>query len=221
LLAETALAEGEVRLRAYRHRGDPRAPGRHRSVHAGLDRQTELWDMLVVARDRPGLLATMAGVLALRGTSVLAADAATCADGLVLDVFTVGGAHGVVLERETWPAVVQDVQFALQGRLPLADLLGARPMAPEEAEAIQVSVDNTASQFFSVVEVRAPDQVGLLYRIAHALHAVGLDIHQARIATHPEGALDVFYVWDLNGEKLTAPAAESAAQTIAARLRGD
>src|SRR5207245_1741875 len=101
------------------------------------------------ARDRPGLLATMAGVLALRGISVLGADAATCADGLVLDVFTVSGAHEVVLERARWPAVALDVQAAIGGRLPLADLLGARPMAAGEAEAIQVSVDNVASQFFS------------------------------------------------------------------------
>jgi [protein-PII] uridylyltransferase len=203
LLAETPLADGQVRLRAYRHR------------------QSDLWDVLVVARDRPGLLATMAGVLALRGTSVLAADAATCADGLVLDVFTVSGTHGVSLARELWPAIAQDVQSALQDRLPLADLLGARPLGVEEAETIRVSVDNSASQFFSVVEVRAPDQVGLLYRVAHALHELGLDIHQARIDTHPEGALDVFYVWDLKGEKLTAPAAARAAQALAARLRGD
>jgi [protein-PII] uridylyltransferase len=202
LLAESPLLDGQVRVRAYRHRG------------------SHLWDLLVVARDRPGLLATMAGVLALRGTSVLAADAATCADGLVLDVFTVSGTYGVALERELWPAIAQDVQSALQGKLPLADLLGARPMTAEDAEAIRVSVDNSASQFFSLVEVRAPDQVGLLYRIAHALHELGLDIHQARIDTHPEGVLDVFYVWDLKGEKLTAPNAHRAAQSLAARLRG-
>jgi [protein-PII] uridylyltransferase len=203
LLAETPLADQQVRLRAYRH---PRS---------------ELWDVLVVARDRPGLLATMAGVLALRGTSVLAAEAETCADGLVLDVFTVSGTHGIALERERWPAVAQDVQIALEGRLPLAELLGARPLPVEEAEAIQVNVDNTASQFFSLVEVRAPDQVGLLYRIGHALHELGLDIHQARIDTNPEGALDVFYVRDLHGEKLTPPMATRAAQDLAARLRGE
>lgn len=202
LLAETPLADGEVRLRAYRHR------------------QSDMWDMLVAARDRPGLLATIAGVLVLRGASVLAADAATCADGLVLDVFTVSGTPGVVLERERWLAIAQDVQSAMKGRLPLADLLGVRPLPAAEAEAIQVSVDNTASQLFSLVEVRAPDQVGLLYRIAHALHELGLDIHQARIDTHPEGALDVFYVRDLNGEKLAVPAAARAARDIAERLRG-
>ena len=202
LLGGAALADGEFRMQAHRHR------------------QPGVWDVLIVARDRPGLLATVAGVLALRGTSVLAADAATCADGLVLDVFTVGGAFGVPVANERWPEVAADVQAALEGRVPLRDLLGARVMEPEEAEAVHVSVDNAASQFFSVVEVRAPDQVGLLYRITRALHELGLDIHHAKIATHPEGALDVFYVWDLSGEKLDAAGAARTADSLAARLKG-
>jgi len=202
LLAGAALADGEFRMQAFRHR------------------QPGVWDVLIVARDRPGLLATVAGVLALRGTSVLAADAATCADGLVLDVFTVGGAYGVPVASERWLKVAADVQAALEGRVPLRDLLGARAMEPEEAEAIHVAVDNAVSQFFSVVEVRAPDQVGLLYRITRALHELGLDIHHARIATHPEGALDVFYVWDLSGEKLDEPAAARTAADLTARLKG-
>jgi [protein-PII] uridylyltransferase len=203
LLADAPLADGEVRLQAHRHR------------------QPGWWDVLIVARDRPGLLATVAGVITLRGASTLAADAATCADGLVLDVFTVSGAFGEPLERERWPAIAADVQAALEGRVPLGDLLGARPLPREEAEAIQVSIDNGASQFFSVVEVRAPDQVGLLYRITDGLHELGLDIHHARIATHPDGALDVFYVWDLAGEKLDERAAFLAATALTARLRGE
>jgi [protein-PII] uridylyltransferase len=203
VLGERRLADGEVRMQAYRHR------------------QPGLWEVLVVARDRPGLLATVAGVLAMRGTSVLAADAATCADGLVLDVFTVVGAYGAALSRDLWPAVADDVRSAIEGRLPLRDLLGARPLPPDEAEAIHVSVDNAASQFFSVVEVRAADRVGLLYRIAAGLHELGLDIHHARIATHPEGALDVFYVWDLSGEKLDEAHTQRVAHDLAAWLRGD
>src|SRR6185312_2946870 len=140
LLAGNGLSDGEVRMQAHRHR------------------QPGLWDVMLVARDRPGLLATVAGVLALRGTSVLAADAATCADGLVLDVFTVAAAHGEALVDQRWSEVAADLQAALEGRVPLRELLGARRLEPDEADAIQVGVDNAASQFFSVVEVRAPDQ---------------------------------------------------------------
>jgi [protein-PII] uridylyltransferase len=63
--------------------------------------------------------------------------------------------------------------------------------------------------------------VGLLYRITRALHELGLDIHHAKIATYPEGVLDVFYVWDLSGEKLDEPAAQLAAGNLAAWLRGE
>jgi [protein-PII] uridylyltransferase len=72
-----------------------------------------------------------------------------------------------------------------------------------------------------VVEVRAPDQVGLLYRIASALHAEQLDIHHARIATYPDGALDVFYVRTLDGEKLAETETPRLSAALLARLRGE
>jgi len=152
--------------------------------------------------------------------SVLAADAATTSDGLALDVFSVAAVYGVPLERDRWPAIAGDVRAVLDGRLPLADLLGARPLPPEAADEIDVTIDNLASQFFSVVEVRAPDQVGLLYRIARALHDLELDIHHAKIATYPEGALDVFYVRRASGDKLEPEAVASVTAAIASHLRG-
>ena len=197
------LEDGEVRLRAQRHRGAPE------------------WDLLVVARDRPGLLATMAGVLALRGATVLAADAATSDDGLVLDVFTVGSAYGAPLEPSLWPLLSADLRAALDGELPLEALLASAPAdAAPDADPVKVHVDNTASQVFSLVEVRAPDRVGLLYRITRALHDLGLDIHHAKVATYPEGALDVFYVWDLSGSKLDEQQAAHVGAELSRRLHG-
>lgn len=195
LLTGAPLHDGEVRLAAH--------------TRAGLHGAHEV---LMVARDRPGLLATFAGVLALRGATVLAADAATCSDGLVLDVFTVRSAYGLSLERSIWKRVGDDLQAALDGHLPLHDLLGS----PAAGTHVRVSVDNAASQFFSLVEVRAPDQVGLLYRIARGLHDLGLDIHHAKITTPGLEALDVFYVRDSAGNKLREP--EITARTLAMRL---
>jgi UTP:GlnB (protein PII) uridylyltransferase len=195
------LGDGEVRLRAHRHR------------HA------EEWDLLVVAKDRPGLLATVAGVLALRGASVLAADAATTSDGLVLDVFTVGSAYGAPLESSLWGQLESDLRAALENRLPLADLLSTTPVA-EGRGPVNVEIDNDASQVFSLVEVRAPDRVGLLYRITSALYDLGLDIHHAKVATYPDGALDVFYVWDLAGNKMDQEHACAVRAELTRRLRG-
>jgi len=196
------VRDGEVRLRAERHR---RAPE---------------WDLLVVARDRPGLLATMAGVLALRGATVLSADAATSADGLVLDVFTVGSAYGAPLDAALWPRLEHDLHAALDGRLPLEALLASVPSAGPDDGPTSVNVDNAASQVFTVVEVRAPDRVGLLYRITRALHDLGLDIHHAKVATYPDGALDVFYVWDLSGNKLDVERTCAVTRELGQRLHG-
>jgi [protein-PII] uridylyltransferase len=67
---------------------------------------------------------------------------------------------------------------------------------------VRVTVDNSLSDTRTVVEVRAPDRVGLLYRITRALAREGLNIATAKIATDHDLALDTFYVTDAAGTKL-------------------
>jgi [protein-PII] uridylyltransferase len=54
-----------------------------------------------------------------------------------------------------------------------------------------------------VVEVRAPDAVGLLYRVTRALAELDLDIRHAKIQTLGHEVVDSFYVRDALGEKVT------------------
>jgi [protein-PII] uridylyltransferase len=68
----------------------------------------------------------------------------------------------------------------------------------------KVSVDNRASEHFSVIDVRAQDRVGLLYAIASQLTAMGLEIALAKIATEAHRAIDSFYVTK-DGQKLADP----------------
>jgi [protein-PII] uridylyltransferase len=70
-----------------------------------------------------------------------------------------------------------------------------------------VTVDNSLSDTHSVVEVKAPDRLGLLYLVTRALGAEGLDIATAKIATDLDHALDAFYVRDRAGRKVEAPEA--------------
>jgi [protein-PII] uridylyltransferase len=53
-----------------------------------------------------------------------------------------------------------------------------------------------------VVELKAPDQPGLVYTLARTLADEQIDITSARIATAKALALDVFYVRDAQGRKL-------------------
>src|SRR5580704_10141526 len=68
-----------------------------------------------------------------------------------------------------------------------------------------VKVDNQASDTSTVLEVRAPDQVGLLHRITAALFESKLDVVSARVSTLGELVVDAFYVREAEG-KVTDPA---------------
>jgi [protein-PII] uridylyltransferase len=82
-----------------------------------------------------------------------------------------------------------------------------------------VTVDNSLSDTHTVVEVKAPDRLGLLYVVTRALAAEGLDIATAKIATDLDHALDAFYVTDRGGRKVEAPEARARLrEAIAAAL---
>ena len=58
----------------------------------------------------------------------------------------------------------------------------------------------------TLLEVRAPDKVGILHNIAKTIADVGLDIRHARVQTLGNEVVDTFYVRTSAGEKLTDPA---------------
>ena len=66
----------------------------------------------------------------------------------------------------------------------------------------RVSVDNRASQRFTVVDVRGEDRLGLLHDLAAALAGAQLEIAVAKVATEANRAIDSFYV-TRGGSKLT------------------
>ena len=75
----------------------------------------------------------------------------------------------------------------------------ARPADP------QVVVDNEVSSTSTVLEVRGPDSIGLLYRITRAMADLDLDIFSAKVQTLGDDVVDSFYVRDAAGEKILDP----------------
>jgi [protein-PII] uridylyltransferase len=68
-----------------------------------------------------------------------------------------------------------------------------------------VTVDNEASDVFTVIEVGASDRVGLLFDITRTLADEELDVHLAKVATFGERVVDAFYVRDGLGLKVDDP----------------
>jgi [protein-PII] uridylyltransferase len=168
-------------------------------------------DLVVVTRDVPGLFSVIAGTLAAHAVNILSAEIETRADGIAVDTFHVNEASGeAILDERRWEAVTTGLRRALAGEASVEALFAARrrevPAAAAEAGLVRVTVDNSFSDTQTVVEVKAPDRVGLLYLITRALAEQGLNIATAKIATERDQALDAFYVTDAARRKVEAPA---------------
>ena len=66
-----------------------------------------------------------------------------------------------------------------------------------------IIIDNEASQHATIIEASGLDRPGLLHALTRSLFSLNVTIVSARVATFGERAVDVFYVQDLTGTKLT------------------
>ena len=166
-------------------------------------------EVTVVTPDRPGLLSSIAGALALAGLSILEAQVFTTSDGVALDLFEVEGAFEREIKEERWGEFREAVLDAVQrGPEHLERLLNDKRRhypPPRPGIPVEVSVDNAASDFFTVVEVGAADRIGLLHDITRAFTELGLDVHLAKVGTYGERVIDAFYVRDALGRKVEEP----------------
>jgi [protein-PII] uridylyltransferase len=199
LMAATPLEVGELRTRV--------TPGAQESEDVvGVD------ELDVVAIDAPGWFAKVAGVLALHGGQVLAADAFARSDGVAFDTFSVQRPTGAT--GSWWARVAGDLVDAAVGRLAVRARVGrkARENAPRPGRVPEIPTTVTfgedPSGRSSVIEVRTGDRLGVLYAITSAIAELELDIVIARVQTIGHEVTDVFYLRDrrdgpLDGDQCT------------------
>ncbi len=178
--------------------------------------------LYVAARDRPRLFSALCGALAAEGLNIVAAQAFTRKDGVVLDRFAIVGAgEHVDAVRKTIARVLagEDVAALIAAR---ARRLPLEPGSGGRKPPVRVRVSNKISAQMTVVDVTAPDRVGLLHDLAGALSDAELDIRLAKIATKGDRAVDVFYVTTTAGEKVTGAAALGRIRRlVGSAARGD
>lgn len=178
----------------------------------------ELWT--VAAPDRRGLFAAVAGTFSIHGIDIVSAEAWTSSDGVAVDQIR---ALPTPAPRQV-SKIEADLRAAVQDQLDLAGRVSRsrgrarhRRLQAAAAPRLEVLISNDASQTTTVVEVRAPDDFAVLYRLAAALNAAGLDIRAARVATLGHEVVDVFYVNRTNGDVPQVP--DELHDDLEARLR--
>jgi len=174
--------------------------------------EREFSELTVVTQDRPGLFAMLTGVLAMNALNVVSARISTSREGFALDVFRLShmDRRDLVLDQDTWTRVYARLGAVLRGERTMEEMLhtvqSRSHLAPRNARVpTEVTIDNDSSPYYTLVDVTAPDRMGLLFSVTYVFFQLNLQIHLAKITTNVDQVLDVFYVTDATGQKVANP----------------
>ncbi|MEU8776446.1 [protein-PII] uridylyltransferase [Streptomyces sp. NPDC048606] len=205
-LAVEALRTGEPVLALHARREEDEAVG---------------VELVVAVPDQPGVLPAVAGVLALHRLTVRAADLRSLelsdlpGEVLVLR-WRVAAEFGALPEASR---LRRDLVRALDGSLDVPAKLADREAAYPRRRGVvppppRVTAVPDVSSLATVLEVRAPDAVGLLHRIGRALESAGVRVRSAHVSTLGADAVDTLYVVDADGKPLPPPEAGALARRV-------
>jgi [protein-PII] uridylyltransferase len=157
-----------------------------------------------------GVFCKLSGALSGAGVDILSAQINTLNDNLILDRFVVtdpdfSGEPPKERIDEINRRLVEslenpDAQAPTFRKMFGSDVGKTSELAPEP---VRVIYDNASSERATMLQVFASDRPGLLYEIARAINELGLSVVNAKIGTHLDQVVDVFYVTDREGAKLS------------------
>jgi len=158
----------------------------------------------------PGIVHRLTGVLTSQRLEILSAEIHTLADGLVLDRFHVrdrdfAGQPPAGRLDDVCAKLTESLRHPTEQSPKFPSLWGAGVAArgpKAHRPPPQVRVDNATSDRFTILDVFALDRMGLLYTITRRLYELGASVHKARIGSHLDQVVDVFYVTDTAGQKI-------------------
>ena len=178
-------------------------------------------EITVLSPDHPRLLAVITGACAAAGANIADAEIFTTSDGRALDTIHINRAFDKDEDEMRRAATIgKMIEDVLSGRKWLPEVIATRTKGRKKHRAFTVqpvvTISNSLSNKFTVIEVECLDRTGLLSEITGALADLSLDIASARITTFGEKVIDTFYVSDLVGQKITN---DNRSAAIVARLK--
>lgn len=165
--------------------------------------------LTVVTANRAGVMADLAGGLALAGLTIRSARTVTLGDAAVtLWEVTRADVDPARLSDRLRPAMAGEIDLA--GRLELSSICDA----PDARVRLLGRVTETAT----LLEVRAHDRRGLVWTVCDQIASLGLSIRSAHMSTYGDEVRDVFYVVDPDGNRLDDVTAQSLRDAVATAL---
>jgi len=177
-------------------------------VHLSLERgDASVWSLAVATLDKPKLFSNICGVLSSFGMNILRGNALTNPNGLVLDVFHFTDDEHFLEKNADAPARISEVLAdVVAGRVDVAARLRGRERGVQSKSSIRfppvVRVSNESSSRYTILDIVAPNALGLLHRISRVIADHRCDVDLVLIATEGGKAIDVFHLTQ-RGAKLT------------------
>jgi [protein-PII] uridylyltransferase len=163
-----------------------------------------------------GTFARVTGALAAMGQEILRSEIQTVGEHIAWDRFWVRDSEGTKAIERRIDEVSKAVQRALDAKEPTVPQFrqywrSSRGDQPADLQPLpsQVRLDNSTSDRYTIISFFTYDRPGLLYQIAMQLVDLQVVLQFAKIGTYLDQVVDVFYVTELNGSKLTDPSRQS------------
>ncbi|MCP4385515.1 MAG: [protein-PII] uridylyltransferase [Hyphomicrobiales bacterium] len=165
-------------------------------------------EIIVFAPDHPRLLSVIAGACSIAGANIVDAQIYTTTDGQALDSIFIGRAFEEEMDEQRRAARVGKlIEDALAGTARLPEQIERKEQRKGRLKAFSLEttivIDNDLSNLLTVIEASGIDRPGLLFRLTRAMSDLNLNIASALVSTFGERVVDVFYVTDLTGLKVT------------------
>jgi [protein-PII] uridylyltransferase len=172
-------------------------------------------ELTVLAPDHPRLLSIIAGACAVAGANIVDAQIFTTTDGRALDTIAVSREFERDEDEARRAARITDtIEKALRGDLRLPEVVAKRAGTKGRLKIFalepEVTINNSWSNRYTMAEVTGLDRPGLLFELTATLSRLNLNIASAHVATFGERVVDVFYVTDLFGAKITSATRQAA-----------
>ncbi len=191
-----------------------------RPATSRLARDGGRWKLTVAAADRSSLFSRIAGSLSFFGADIVAAEAFSNSESVVLDTFSVSDTEGRFVRPEEGRRFQAFLERVIAGEIDLERELAARG-GPVQVR-LDLEWDDEAHPAATRLIVSGPDACGLLHAMSRRISETGCAIEIAHVETRAGRIRDTFFL-SSEGGKLGAEqrrALESGLRGLAARGSG-
>ena len=168
-------------------------------------------EISIYTQDHLGLFARTCAGLALAGTSVQDARIVTTKDGMTVNTFLIRSANSFsFIEDKNRISTLEDtirktISEERDPKILMKEFKSIQIPSRKDSFIIEprVLIDNLSSKTHTLIEINSKDKIGLLHTLASELFLMGLHISTARISTYGVRVVDVFYIKNMTGGKIT------------------